>query len=117
MKTFKNIALLSTVAVLGLGIHSAQAQVGLSVGADTSAETNVGTANGETTEADAEIDFSEVDENEDGQVTETEFSNSIKADTALSSFQELDKDGNGALSETEFDVIASMNSKAGMTGK
>ncbi|MBL4803534.1 MAG: EF-hand domain-containing protein [Alphaproteobacteria bacterium] len=143
MKTFKNIALLSTVAVLGLGFHGAQAQVGLSVGADTSAETNVGTTANDATSginADADIDasadadtststssaadadvdtdmdgkadmeFSAVDSNKDGTITESEFSNSVKADMATSSFAELDSDGNGSLSEAEFDVMAGVDS-------
>lgn len=105
MKNLNKLALLAATAIVGFGANAAMADMD----ADTSTQSSVETS------ADAEMDFSSVDTNEDGQISETEFENSVEADTASSSFTELDTDGNGSLNESEFDVIAEVDTKLNTT--
>ena len=46
--------------------------------------------------------FSDFDQNGDGQVSQSEFSTSVNADTSADSFTEVDKNQDGVLDENEF---------------
>lgn len=123
MTTTKKLALYSTVAILGLGVTAAQAEMNtsaapsLDAGVSVEAMENKAEAKVEAdVKADAETNtdmkFTAVDENADGEISETEFSNAVDADTSAASFSTLDADKNGSLNKTEFDVMAEMATEA-----
>ena len=110
MFNLKSTAFITTLAVsaIGLAAVSGPANADMSVKTDEAVDAKI------NVETDAELDFSNVDENSDGKVSQTEFSSSVDANTSAATFSELDTNKDGALNEAEFDVLASADTKAGM---
>ncbi len=104
MSRLKNITFATAIAVSTLGfivVHPAQADQHMDHSADKTIE--------HETTIKEQLSFINVDENADGKITETEFDNSIDADTSKETFTELDTNKDGSLDEGEFDVIVSIN--------
>lgn len=144
MKNLTKLTIVATSMLIAVGASQAQAQVGLGGGSSIQSDTVVTGETPETLmkkdemmndtglelgtdvepEAGASVDidagtqndlmFGVIDTDQDGQITEIEFSNSIDADTSVDSFAEFDADSDGMLSETEYQAYLNADAQTDM---